>query len=229
MLAAVARDGADLILSLPEDVLALISAHLQPRDLLALSGASRRLRRALSADKAWLAQCRRLLPSPAHLLAWRAAAAGDSLAVCRFLHSAAPLLGLWAHQNPELGNLVATVPGFLSVVAARAIPQELATNERSGASMSTSARLSREPLETVFFFTSAVHPPCNRVCVFMASCVELNRIELFGSGDGRAAPEVRSSTKPPQLKHHRFCCGGSSNDILRILVSKNSLSSSCLP
>jgi len=130
MLAAVARDGADLILSLPEDVLALISAHLQPRDLLALSGASRRLRRALSADKAWLAQCRRLLPSPAHLLSWRAAAAGDSLSVCRFLHSAAPLLGLWAHQNPELGNLVAAVPGFLSVVAARAIPQELSPRLR---------------------------------------------------------------------------------------------------
>ncbi|KAG0522059.1 hypothetical protein BDA96_07G004200 [Sorghum bicolor] len=130
MLAAAGRDGADLILSLPEDVLALISAHLRPRDLLALSAASRRLRRALSADKAWLAQCRRLLPSPAHLLAWRAAAAGDSLAVCRFLHSAAPLLGLWAHQNPELGNLVAAVPGFLSVVAARAIPQELSPRLR---------------------------------------------------------------------------------------------------
>lgn len=130
MLAAVARDGADLILSLPEDVMALISAHLRPRDLLALSAASRRLRRALSADKAWLAQCRRLLPSPAHLLAWRAAAAGDSLAVFRFLHSAAPLLGLWAHQNPELGNLVAAVPGFLSVVAARAIPQELSPRLR---------------------------------------------------------------------------------------------------
>jgi hypothetical protein len=127
---AVARDGADLILSLPEDVLALISAHLRPRDLLALSAASRRLRRALSADKAWLAQCRRLLPSQPHLLAWRAAAAGSSLAVCRFLHSAAPLLGLWAHQNPELGNLVAAVPGFLSVVAARAIPQELSPRLR---------------------------------------------------------------------------------------------------
>ncbi|XP_039816505.1 F-box protein At5g39450-like isoform X1 [Panicum virgatum] len=127
-------DGAGLILSLPEDVLALISAHLRPRDLLALSAASRRLRRALSgaaADKAWLAQCRRLLPSPPHLLAWRAAAGGSSLTVCRFLHSAAPLLGaLWAHQNPELGNLVAAVPGFLSVVAARAIPQDLSPRLR---------------------------------------------------------------------------------------------------
>ncbi|CAL5009211.1 unnamed protein product [Urochloa decumbens] len=125
-------DGAALILSLPEDVLALISAHLRPRDLLALSAASRRLRDALSAaDKAWLAQCRRLLPSPPHLLAWRAAAGGSALAVCRFLHSAAPLLGaLWAHQNPELGNLVAAVPGFLSVVAARAIPQELSPRLR---------------------------------------------------------------------------------------------------
>ncbi|CAL5004613.1 unnamed protein product [Urochloa decumbens] len=125
-------DGAALILSLPDDVLALISAHLRPRDLLALSAASRRLRDALSAaDKAWLAQCRRLLPSPPHLLAWRAAAGGSALAVCRFLHSAAPLLGaLWAHQNPELGNLVAAVPGFLSVVAARAIPQELSPRLR---------------------------------------------------------------------------------------------------
>ncbi|OEL17877.1 hypothetical protein BAE44_0021104, partial [Dichanthelium oligosanthes] len=35
------------------------------------------------------------------------------------------LEGLWAHQNPELGNLVVAVPGFLSVVAAHAIPQEL--------------------------------------------------------------------------------------------------------
>uniref|UniRef100_K3YH99 F-box domain-containing protein n=1 Tax=Setaria italica TaxID=4555 RepID=K3YH99_SETIT len=127
-------DGAALILSLPEDVLALISARLCTRDLLALSAASRRLRHALyggGADKAWLAQCRRLLPSPPHLLAWRAAAGGSSLAVCRFLHSAAPLLGaLWAHQNPELGNLVAAVPGFLSVVAARAIPQELSPRLR---------------------------------------------------------------------------------------------------
>ncbi|WVZ95580.1 hypothetical protein U9M48_041324 [Paspalum notatum var. saurae] len=128
-----AGDGADLILSLPEDVLALISAHMRPRDLLSLSAASRRLRRALSGsggDKAWLAQCRRLLPSPTHLLAWRAAAGGSSLAVCRFLHSAAPLLGLWAHQNPELGNLVAAVPGFLSVVAARVVPQELSPRLR---------------------------------------------------------------------------------------------------
>jgi hypothetical protein len=128
-------DGAALILSLPEDVLALISAHLRPRDLLALSAASRRLRDALygagGADKAWLAQCRRLLPSPPHLFAWRAAASGSSLAVCRFLHSAAPLLGaLWAHQNPELGNLVAAVPGFLSIIAARAIPQELSPRLR---------------------------------------------------------------------------------------------------
>ncbi|KAK3120801.1 hypothetical protein QOZ80_8BG0641940 [Eleusine coracana subsp. coracana] len=122
-----AVDGAELILSLPEDVLALISAHLRPRDLLALSAASCRLRDALyaggGADKAWLAQCHRLLPSPAQLLAWRAAVRGSSLAVCRFLHSAAPLLGLWAHQNPELGNLVVALPGFLSVVAVRCIPQ----------------------------------------------------------------------------------------------------------
>ncbi|KAF0899597.1 hypothetical protein E2562_020789 [Oryza meyeriana var. granulata] len=121
-----AGDGAELILSLPEDVLTLISAHLRPRDLLALSAASRSLRDAVSAaDKAWLAQCRLHLPSASHLLAWRAALGDSSLAVCRFLHSAAPLLGLWAHQNPELGNLVVALPGFLSLVAVRCIPQEL--------------------------------------------------------------------------------------------------------
>ncbi|CAM0910689.1 unnamed protein product [Alopecurus aequalis] len=124
---AVVVDGAELILSVPDDVLALISAHLRPRDLLALSAASRRLHAALSAaDKPWLAQCRRLLPSsPSHLLAWRAAAGGSSLAVCRFLHSVSPLRALWAHQNPELGNLVVALPGFFSLVAVRAIPQEL--------------------------------------------------------------------------------------------------------
>ncbi|XP_037465947.1 F-box protein At5g39450-like [Triticum dicoccoides] len=122
-----AVDGAELILSVPDDVLALISAHLRPRDLLALSAASRRLYAALSAsDKSWLAQCRRLLPSSlSNLLAWRAAAGGSSLTVCRFLHSVSPLQGLWAHQNPELGNLVAALPGFFSLVAVRAIPQEL--------------------------------------------------------------------------------------------------------
>jgi hypothetical protein len=128
-MAAVVHDGAELILSVPDDVLALISAHLRPGDLLALSAASRRLHAALAAaDKPWLAQCRRLLPSSlslSHLLAWRAAACDSSLAVCRFLHSVSPLRGLWAHQNPELGNLVAAFPGFLSLVAVRAIPQEL--------------------------------------------------------------------------------------------------------
>lgn len=126
--------GGELILALPDDVLALISAHLRPRDLLALSAADRRLHAALSAaDKPWLAQCRRLLPSsspPSHLLSWRAAAGGSSLTVCRFLHSAAPLRGLWAQQNPELGNLVAALPGFLSLVAIRAIPQELSPRLR---------------------------------------------------------------------------------------------------
>ena len=113
---AVVVDGAELI-----------SAHLRPCDLLALSAASRRLHAALAAaDKPWLAQCRRLFPSsPSHLLAWRAAADGSSLAVCRFLHSVSPLRALWAHQNPELGNLVTTLPGFFSLVAVRAIPQEL--------------------------------------------------------------------------------------------------------
>ncbi|RLN05173.1 F-box protein [Panicum miliaceum] len=45
------------------------------------------------------------------------------------LDGAALILSL-PEDNPELGNLVAAVPGFLSVVAARAIPQELSPRLR---------------------------------------------------------------------------------------------------
>jgi hypothetical protein len=45
--------------------------------------------------------------------------------ICRFISSVKPLLGIWVHQNPELGNLVYVTWGFLSVVGCRIIPQEL--------------------------------------------------------------------------------------------------------
>ncbi|CAF2275577.1 BnaA04g11610D [Brassica napus] len=35
-----------------------------------------------------------------------------------------PLIGVWVNQVPELGNVVYVMPGFLSVVGCRIIPQE---------------------------------------------------------------------------------------------------------
>ncbi|XP_072991121.1 F-box protein At5g39450 isoform X1 [Typha latifolia] len=119
------EDGADFFLSLPDDVLALVSLHLLPRDLISLSLASRRLLAAVSTgEKSWLAQCRRLGPPLPQLRRWRSAVS-SYLSVCRFLSSAASLLGVWVHQNPELGNVVVLLWGFLSVIAVRVIPQEI--------------------------------------------------------------------------------------------------------
>ncbi|KAJ6811148.1 F-box protein [Iris pallida] len=121
--------GVDLLLSLPDDVLVLISSHLTPRELSSLSLCSRSLHSALSSsDKIWLSQCANLLcshPSLPLLPRWRSGVSSYR-SLCRFLLSVAPLLGLWVHQNPELGNLVLLSLGpFLSLLARRVIPQEL--------------------------------------------------------------------------------------------------------
>ncbi|KAG0453576.1 hypothetical protein HPP92_024880 [Vanilla planifolia] len=117
--------GAILFLNLPEDVLAVISAHLSAGDLGRLSLSCRSLRYAVSSsEKCWLAQCRRAGLSPRLLPRWRAGVRSYR-ALCRFLTEVSPLLGLWVHQNPELGNVVFVLWGFLSVVGCRVIPQEL--------------------------------------------------------------------------------------------------------
>ncbi|XP_020592882.1 F-box protein At5g39450 [Phalaenopsis equestris] len=117
--------GSSLFLKLPEDVLALISAYLFPRDLFNLSLSSRSLYSVVSSsEKIWLSQCRRAgLPAPL-LPRWRSGVRSHR-ALCRFLSAVSPLLGLWVHQNPELGNVVFVLWGFLSVVGCRVIPQEL--------------------------------------------------------------------------------------------------------
>ncbi|PKA51741.1 F-box protein [Apostasia shenzhenica] len=117
--------GSALFLNLPDDVLALISSHLSPRDLCSLSICCRSLRLAVcSSEKAWISQCRRA-GLPQHLLPrWRTGVR-SYLALCRFLTAVSPLLGLWVHQNPELGNVVFVLWGCLSVVGCRVIPQEL--------------------------------------------------------------------------------------------------------
>lgn len=116
--------GAALFLGLPDDVLALISARLRPRDLCAVALCCRDLNAAVAAsEKVWLAQCQLLGPLPV-LPLWRRGVRSYR-ALCRFLAGVAPLLGIWVHQNPELGNVVCVVWGFLSVVGVRVIPQEL--------------------------------------------------------------------------------------------------------
>ncbi|KAK8966140.1 F-box protein [Platanthera guangdongensis] len=117
--------GSTLFLNLPEDVLALISAHLLPRDLCSLARSCRSLRSpVISSEKVWLSQCRRVGLPPRLLPRWRAGVRSYR-ALCRFLAAVSPLLGLWVHQNPELGNVVFVLWGFLSVVGCRVIPQEL--------------------------------------------------------------------------------------------------------
>lgn len=46
-------------------------------------------------------------------------------ALCRFLLSARPLLGVWVHDNPNQGNFVFVTLGFLSLIACRVIPQKV--------------------------------------------------------------------------------------------------------
>lgn len=108
---------------LPDDVLALLSAALSPRDVVALGTTCRKLRGACVADKLWLPHCERILTG-VDLHSWRSAMSSFQC-LWRFVRSVRSLLGLWVHQNPELGNLVYVTWGFVSVVGCRIIPQEL--------------------------------------------------------------------------------------------------------
>ncbi|XP_039121325.1 LOW QUALITY PROTEIN: F-box protein At5g39450-like [Dioscorea cayenensis subsp. rotundata] len=125
---AESRCGSEALLAMPEDVLAMISSLLRARDLCALAQTCRALHRAITlSEKCWLAQCL-ILPTspPPHLLpVWRVSFP-SYLLLFRFVLSLSPLLGLWAHQNPELGNAVLALWGHLpSLLAFRIIPQEL--------------------------------------------------------------------------------------------------------
>ncbi|KAJ3681477.1 hypothetical protein LUZ60_015966 [Juncus effusus] len=117
-------DGSDLFLSLPDDAFSLVAGHLShPRHLLSLGLASKRLfNLTLSCPSAWVA----LLSSsilPSHLQCWQSLSCLSYVSICRFVYSVSKLRCLWAHQNPELGNLVYPIWGFLSLVFVRIIPQ----------------------------------------------------------------------------------------------------------
>ncbi|KAL2609158.1 hypothetical protein R1flu_027731 [Riccia fluitans] len=108
---------------LPDDVLALVSAMISPQDVMRLSATCRKLRDACSADKLWLPHCERI-NCGIDCYSWRSGVESYR-ALYRFMISVRSLVGLWVHQNPELGNLVYVTWGFVSVVGVRIIPQEL--------------------------------------------------------------------------------------------------------
>ncbi|KAE8707233.1 F-box protein [Hibiscus syriacus] len=91
--------GSSLFLALPDDVFAIISRSLSPEDIFGV------------------------VPMR-DLVEWREGVVSYK-ALCRFLVRVKPLVGLWVHQNPEVGNVVYVLPGFVSVVGCRIIPQEL--------------------------------------------------------------------------------------------------------
>lgn len=117
--------GSSLLLGLPDDVFSVITRSLSPKDVCSLGITCRDLSAAEASDKVWLAQCDklRLLPCST-LIEWRKGVCSYK-ALCRFLLNIHPLIGIWVHQNPELGNVVYVLPGFLSVVGCRIIPQEV--------------------------------------------------------------------------------------------------------
>ncbi|EOA16300.1 hypothetical protein CARUB_v10004450mg [Capsella rubella] len=118
--------GACLLLSLPEDVIAVIARFVSPRDVCNLSLCCKSLCEVVDSESIWLVQCEvvKVLPL-SEILQWRVEISSYK-ALCRFLVDVVkPLVGIWVHQNPELGNVVYVMPGFLSVVGCRIIPQEV--------------------------------------------------------------------------------------------------------
>ncbi|KAI3408008.1 F-box domain-containing protein [Psidium guajava] len=114
-----------LFQALPDDVLALVSQSLSPRDLCNLGLCCRSLYALAQSEKVWLTQCYALgVIHHKDLIEWRKGVSSYR-ALCRFLFCVQPLIGIWVHQNPELGNVVYVMPGFVSVVGCRIIPQEL--------------------------------------------------------------------------------------------------------
>jgi len=114
-----------LLLDLPDDVFTIICRFLSTRDICILSLCCRSLYVLVASEKVWLTQCDMVGIVPHRdLLEWRKGVSSYR-ALCRFLVSVKPLIGIWVHQNPELGNVVYVMPGFVSVVGCRILPQEL--------------------------------------------------------------------------------------------------------
>ncbi|CAI8598902.1 unnamed protein product [Vicia faba] len=116
---------SNMLLYLPDDVFAIISRSFSPRDICNLSLCCKSLNSLVASEKIWLTQCEVLeIVSHKDLVEWRKGVSCYK-ALCRFLLKVQPLIGIWVHQNPELGNVVYVMPGFVSVVGCRIIPQEV--------------------------------------------------------------------------------------------------------
>ncbi|KAI3904768.1 hypothetical protein MKW92_032708 [Papaver armeniacum] len=119
--------GSSLFLSLPEDVLVIMSNSLTPRDICSISLCCKNLNSFLeSSEKVWSSQCESLniANSQEDVVEWRTGVTSYKC-LCKFMFSVQPLLGIWVHQKPEQGNLVYVMPGYLSVVGCRILPQQL--------------------------------------------------------------------------------------------------------
>ncbi|EYU25261.1 hypothetical protein MIMGU_mgv1a023521mg [Erythranthe guttata] len=117
--------GSSLLLALPDDIFSVITSSLSLRDVCNLGLSCPGLDAVLSSDKVWLSQCNKLGLLPfSTLIEWRKGVLSYK-ALCRFLVNIQPLIGIWVHKNPELGNVVYVMPGFLSVIGCRIIPQEI--------------------------------------------------------------------------------------------------------
>ncbi|KAG8373681.1 hypothetical protein BUALT_Bualt11G0049900 [Buddleja alternifolia] len=118
--------GSRLLSTLPDDIFAILARSLSPRDVCSLGLSCRDLHAVVASDKVWFAQCDKmgLFSCTSTLIEWRKGVCSYK-ALCRFLVNVQPLIGIWVHQNPELGNVVYVMPGFLSVVGCRIIPQEV--------------------------------------------------------------------------------------------------------
>ncbi|KAH0885546.1 hypothetical protein HID58_061642, partial [Brassica napus] len=119
--------GTCLLLSLPGDVFAVTSGFLSPSDICNLSLCCKSLCDLVDhSEKIWRVQCEvvKVLPL-SEIVQWRTGISSYK-ALCRFLVEVIkPLVGVWVHQNPELGNVVYVMSGFLSVIGCRIIPQEV--------------------------------------------------------------------------------------------------------
>ncbi|KFK33200.1 hypothetical protein AALP_AA6G343300 [Arabis alpina] len=120
------QSSSCVLLLLPEDVFGVISRFLSPIDICNLTLSCKSLCELVDSEKIWFVQCEvvKLLPL-SELVQWRIGVSSYKV-LCRFLVEVMkPLVGIWVHQNPELGNVVYVMPGFLSVVGVRIVPQEV--------------------------------------------------------------------------------------------------------
>ncbi|KAI3936713.1 hypothetical protein MKX01_034142 [Papaver californicum] len=107
--------GSSLFMSLPDDVFIVLSDSLSPRDLCSISLCWTSLNTLVSSEKVCLSQCESLkIVKSQDLVEWRNGVMSYKC-LCKFMFSVQPLLGIWVHQNPELGNVVYVMPGFLSL------------------------------------------------------------------------------------------------------------------